>query len=76
MHEGVTPLEMKLMLNVFIYEKNYFSLLFLNERIKSFCYGREESRNKVPKSIEKLHITTSGGRLSLSGMLWYVHAPA
>ena len=62
------------MLNIFIYQKNYFSLHFLNERIKSFCYGREESRNKVPKSIEKVHITTPGGRLHLSGKLETLHA--
>lgn len=67
--EGVIPLEMKLMLNVFIYKKKYFSLQFLNERIKSFPYGREESRSKAPKPIDRTHLTTPGGRLRLSGML-------
>ena len=67
--EGVLPLETKLMLNVFIFEEKYFSLQFLNERIQSFSYGREESRNKVPKPIERTHLMSSSSKLRLSGKL-------
>jgi hypothetical protein len=71
--EGVIPMEMKLMLKVFIYEKKYFTLQFLNERMKFFCFGREEIRNKAPKQIEKIHITTN--RLPLSGRLLKIADP-
>ena len=65
--EGVIPLETKLILRVFIWDKKYFSLNFLNERIKSFCYGKAESRSKPPKPLEKKHIESSGSKMHLSG---------
>ncbi len=65
--EGVIPLEIKLMLRVFIYEKKYFTLNQLNNRIQNFSYGKTESRNKVPKPIEVSHLS-SEGKLRLSGI--------
>ena len=65
--EGVIPLETKLMLYVFIYEKKYFTLDQLNDRIKNFCYGRSEARNKMPKPIESAHLLPDG-KLRLSGV--------
>ena len=44
--EGIVPLELSLILKVFISEKKYFNLNFLNERIKSFEYGPVEGINK------------------------------
>ena len=61
-----------MMLKVFIYEKKLFSLSFLNNRIANFSYGREESRNKVPKPIERHHVTSPESRLHLSGMFKHV----
>jgi len=64
--EGALPMEIKLMLNAFIYEKKYFSLALLNNRIGSFTYGRTEARTKPPKQIEPKHITGEA-KLPLSG---------
>ena len=49
-----------------------FSLSFLNNHIANFSYGREESRNKVPKAIERHHVTSPESRLHLSGMFKHV----
>lgn len=65
--EGVIPLETKLMLSIFIWEKRYFTLDFLNERIKSFSYGKTESRSKPPKPLERCHIQSPGNKIHLSG---------
>ena len=66
--EGVIPLETKLMLKVFIFEKKYFTLSFLNDRIQHFSYGKRESRNKPPKPIEKVHLESPGSKMHLSGI--------
>lgn len=65
--EGVIPLETKLMLRVFIYEKKYFKLTLLNDRISNFSYGKKELRNKIPKPLERKHILLPGSKLRLSG---------
>ena len=65
--EGVIPLEVKLMLKVFIWEKKYFSLNFLNDRIQNFSYGKKENRSKPPKPLEKSHIEAPGSKMHLSG---------
>jgi len=52
MLEGALPLEIKLMLRVFIYDKKYFGLDLLNDRLDSFVYGRNEARTKPPKSLQ------------------------
>ena len=64
--EGVVPKEVKLMLSVFIVEKQYFTLHLLNERIRCYPYGRSEVKNKPPKAFEMHHIT-SDQKLPLSG---------
>ena len=67
--EGVIPLETRLLLQVFIYERKYFTLNFLNNRIENFSYGKVEARSKIPKRLESSHISSNGGKLRLSGML-------
>lgn len=44
--EGIVPLEIKIVLNYYIFEKNYFSIDFLNQRIHAFRYGCIEIKNK------------------------------
>lgn len=56
LYEGVFPLHVRLLLKKLIYEDQFFTLDNLNERIKSFVYGRNESRNKPSKCIEKGHL--------------------
>ena len=66
--EGIIPLEMKLLLQSLIWEKAYFTLHFLNERIASFSYGKAEYRNKPPKDLEKARIESQGSTMHLSGI--------
>ena len=66
--EGALPLETRLMLNVFIYDDGYFTLEHLNQRVKSFTYGRVEARTKPPKEFDKAHFTGPRAKLHLSGM--------
>lgn len=69
--EGVIPLETKLMLRVFIWDKKYFTLSFLNDRIQNFSYGKRESQNKPPKPIEKKHLESTGSKMHLSAVqMW------
>ena len=68
--EGALPFELKLMLKVFIYDKFYFNLTILNERLASFTYGRSEGRTKPPKLFERKHIC-GDSNLGLSGQLKY-----
>lgn len=49
--EGVAPLEVRLMLQHFIYEEKFFTLELLNQRISSFDYGYGNEKNKVLFSI-------------------------
>ena len=51
--EGVLPFEIKLMLKVFIYDKKYFGLTLLNDRLESFIYGRTEARTKPLKVLKE-----------------------
>lgn len=44
--EGIVPLEIKIVLNYYIFEKKYFDIEFLNKRIHSFRYGCIEIKNK------------------------------
>ncbi len=64
--EGVLLLELRLMLNAFVYVDHFVTLNRLNSRIKNFKYGRNEKRNKPSKPIEKNHIT-GVSKLPLSG---------
>ena len=70
--EGVFSLEVKLMLFVYISDKKYFTIDFLNERIMSFSYGKSEARNKIPKALEIDHLLSRQSKLRLSGMFWCV----
>ena len=56
------------MLEVFIFEKKYFTMSFLNDRIQHFSYGKRGSRNKPPKPIEKVHLESPGSKKHLSGI--------
>lgn len=64
--EGVVPFEIKLMLKTFVYEKHYFDLSTLNGRLSTFAYGRNESRTKPPKLLERKNIS-GDSNLGLSG---------
>ena len=64
--EGAVTLEIKLLLKVLIYEKGYFDLSILNERLSSFVYGRNESRTKPPKAFETKQILRDSS-MNLSG---------
>lgn len=44
--EGIIPIELDLILHELIFEKKYFSLEFINNRINSFKYGSVEKENK------------------------------
>ena len=44
--EGIVPYELSIFFHDFIYVKKYFTMDFLNNRIKSFNYGKLESKNK------------------------------
>ena len=70
--EGVLSLEVKLMLSVYVSDKKYFTIDFLNERIMSFSYGKSEARNKIPKALEIDHLLSRQSKLRLSGMFWCV----
>ena len=59
LYEGVMPLNMRLMLNRFVFEEGLFSLETLNHRIFSFPYSRHEAKNKPPKRIEQGHLRGS-----------------
>ena len=44
--EGIVPYELSIIFYDFIYVKKYFTMEFLNNRIKSFNYGKIETKNK------------------------------
>ena len=68
MLEGTVPMETKLLLKQCIVDNDYFSLQFLNERLRCFPFSQEEIRDKPtpisPKALE-------GGSLQQSGMFWH-----
>lgn len=66
--EGVLIMEMKLLLRQFIYEDKYFDLHTLHSRIAYFTYGRNEARNKPPKTFNETHVN-GNSKLPLSGKL-------
>ena len=45
--EGIVPYELSIIFHDFIYVKIYFTVEFLNSRIKSFNYGKIETKNKT-----------------------------
>lgn len=70
--EGVLPLETKLLLHMFIYDKKYFSLKLFNERVANFTYGKEEARNKPPKEFKEKYLKPNGNlKLSCEFSAYY-----
>ncbi len=65
--EGVLPMEIKNLLNTFMFEDGLFSVEFLNERVQNFTYGRVEARNKPPKPFQSSQFTSATQKLHLSG---------
>ena len=65
--EGVLPYTIKAMLQSFVYEKHFFTIEILNQKISSFRYSRSESKNK-PSQISS-SVLTDDGTISQSGML-------
>ena len=64
--EGVLLMEIRLMIEAFIYVEGLFTLEELNDRIASFSYGRLETKNKPPKRFEVNHVK-GVSKLPLSG---------
>lgn len=50
--EGIVKVQLQLTLTYFIDKKQYFSLHYLNDRIKTFPYSKQESLDK-PQVLEK-----------------------
>lgn len=79
MLEGGAQFTLKCLLQYLIYEKKYFSLKTLNERLLSFKYGHADIRNK-PSEIAKSPLVNfdklrqSGGSL-LSVLHVHLHFP-
>jgi len=65
--EGVAPLEIKLMLQHFIYEQKLFTLDQLNDRMKSFDYGVTNAKNK-PSAIHNLRTSENPIKQNASQM--------
>lgn len=63
--EGVLPLQVKLMLKLFINDNKYFTLEVLNSRIEKFNYGLSDSSNK-PSPIKQQALTAGNDSASLS----------
>ncbi len=68
--EGVIPYELRLMLNVFITDKRYFTLDLLNERIRCYPYTQEEIADK-PSQISRA-VLSSSHSLSQSGKVSWI----
>jgi hypothetical protein len=69
--EGVNLYLMARVLRNLIYEKQYFSLEYLNNRVRFFNYGHMGNRNK-PATIFKDHITRGYLRMSASESLCFI----
>lgn len=69
--EGVCHYDLTLILFDFIYNKKYFSLETLNNRIIYFDYGPLESGNTVPR-ITRDHLMASKFKFSASEMLCFI----
>lgn len=65
--EGVIPHELTLMLDNFICEKGYLTLVQLNDRIACFAYSLHEVKDK-PSPIT---YTSHGIKLSQTGLSYY-----
>ena len=66
--EGTVQLELKLMLSSFIWDKTYFTIELLNDRICYFDYSSSEARNKPPKPFTTKMLASDSTKLHLSGM--------
>lgn len=51
--EGILPFEIKLMLKVFIYDKKYFGLTLLNDRLKVLFMDEMRLRQSLLKVLKK-----------------------
>jgi hypothetical protein len=78
--EGIVPYELKHMLSAFIFENKYFTVKWLNNRIRSFPYTYLEA-NAKPEVIEQIHLVgegklrqTSAGIMTLVVILPYIVA--
>lgn len=64
--EGVIPRHLKLLLHFFIVEMGFFTLIMLNDKIKTFDYGVVEISNK-PSSITNSTLNSRDDSLKQSG---------
>ena len=63
--EGVCPYEMKLILQVLIFEKKYIDIDVLNNTIASFNYGFVSSNSK-PVELNKSTLKSKDGSIKQS----------
>lgn len=49
--EGIVRYDLSKILNYFIYEKRFFTITLLNERLQGFKYGKHEKRSAPPNII-------------------------
>jgi len=63
--EGVILYTIKAMLQSFIYEKHFFTIDYVNQKLSSFKFSRSESRNK-PSKIS-INILNNEGNIHQSG---------
>jgi len=65
--EGVIPYTLKAMLQSFVYEENFFSIYYVNQKISSCKFSLSESKNK-PSQISS-NVSSDDGKISQSGMV-------
>ena len=63
--EGVLPLQVKLMLKLFIHKDKYFTLEVVNSRIEKFNYRFSDSSNK-PSPVKQQALAAGNDSASLS----------
>lgn len=70
--EGICHYNFGEILYYFIYQKEYFTLEILNERIQSFSYGEDEKSN-VASSITKKHLLNNDFKMTAAEMSTFAH---
>ena len=64
--EGVLPLEVKILLQKYIQEENYFTLEIVNDRLERLWYPQSDASNK-PSPIKPQSLANNSMRISQSG---------
>ncbi|XP_058961485.1 uncharacterized protein [Pocillopora verrucosa] len=67
--EGVLPLEVKILLQKYIQEENYFTLEIVNDRLERLWYPQSDASNK-PSPIKPQSLANNSMRISQSARMW------